>query len=117
MASFFRESTNRDLLFARPWLHISGVFVLNARVPHGKSALNINMDETGIRLFQAAGVGNMVVEAARLRGHGLRPVQTMNKHQERSNLGHVVMVCDDPAVTSAAAGNYLQQTHVASTGK
>ena len=79
--------------------------------------LNDNMEETGIRLLQAAGAGNMVVEAARLRGHGLRPVQNMNKHQERSNLGHLVMVCDDPAVTSAAAGNYFQQTHVASTGK
>ena len=72
--------------------------------------LNVNMDETGIRLFQAAGAGNMVVEAARLRGHGLRPVQNMNKHQERSNLGDLVMVCDDPAVTSAAAGNYFQHT-------
>ena len=56
------------------------------------------MDETGIRLFQAAGAGNMMVEAARLRGNGLRPVQNMSKHQERSSFTHVVMVCDDPAV-------------------
>ena len=56
------------------------------------------MDETGIRLFQVAGAGNVVVTAVRLRGNGLRPVQNMSKHQERASFTHVVMVCDDAAM-------------------
>ena len=56
------------------------------------------MDETGIRLFQVAGAGNVVVTTVRLRGNGLRPVQNMSKHQERASFTHVVMVCDDAAM-------------------
>ena len=51
---------------------------LNARVPSRATPLNINKDETGIRLIQVAGAGNVVVTTVRLRGNGLRPVQNMS---------------------------------------
>ena len=66
-----------------------------ANIPEGKIALNINLDETSIQLWQSRHRGNVAFRKWR----SVRKVRTKfaskaSLKAQRSNLTHVAMVCD-----------------------
>ena len=66
-----------------------------ANIPEGKIALNINLDETSIQLWQSRHRGNVAFRKWR----SVRKVRTKfaakaSLQVQRSNITHVAMVCD-----------------------
>ena len=63
---------------------------LRERVPPGKRAVHVNIDETAICMFQGECKGNILV-SKRVR-------QPVCRQQRRTYLTHVACICDDPAL-------------------
>lgn len=66
---------------------------LLSKVPAGKKALVINVDETAVCLFQGTGKGTIMAGKKRRRDG---PVQRVNRATRRTYLTHVAFICDNP---------------------
>ncbi len=65
----------------------------DGRVPHGKSALRINLDETSVCIFQGDQKGNIFVSTKRPRQE---PVQKVSQGKRRCCFTHIGVICDRP---------------------
>ena len=84
------DNANFEAVAAYQWCNF-----LHTRVARGTVALNINLDETAVRLFQMSGPGHVAIDTKRRRRQKERPVQNVGKQQARAAFTHVVMVADD----------------------
>ena len=70
---------------------------LHSRVPTGKIALRLNLDETAIKLYQDGGVGFLTKRGTRNKQtHALH--RNVTRGQLRTTFTHVAVVCDDPGI-------------------
>ena len=66
-----------------------------ARVPDGKAALRINMDETSVCLWQGGGKGTVICRKRRAPD-GPEPAERVSRAKRRACLTHVAFICDRP---------------------
>ena len=63
-----------------------------SHIPANKKALRVNMDETGVCLFQGHGRGNIFL------ARGDQAIQHVTRGKQRTYLTHVAFLCDDAAI-------------------
>ena len=68
---------------------------LETQVPVGKRLLRINLDETGLCLFQGGRAGAVFCSKRRRRSE---PVESASLARRRTYMTHVALICDDTAV-------------------
>ena len=66
---------------------------MTSKVPAGKKALIINLDETAVCLLQSIKRGTVIVGKKRKRDS---PVQQVSRASRRTYLTHVALICDNP---------------------
>ena len=71
---------------------------LRSYVPADVLALNINMDETSIRLHPDTGLGCISKEGRRLKRSSKGLQQNVTMGQKRSAMTHVALLCDDEEI-------------------
>ena len=68
---------------------------LHAQVPAEVPRLNINMDETSIRLHPDTGIGYLCKGARRAKRTPKSLVRNLTQGQKRGAFTHVALLCDD----------------------
>jgi len=87
---------------------------LDNHVPAGKTALNINLDETALRLYMPMGNGHVIASARNRRTATPRPTQNASPQQTRGSFTHIVMVTDDTAVQPLLPQILIFNSHILS---